>query len=250
MREAAARRCVAVLGGSFDPVHAGHLALASYFAKWLVPDELRILPAGNPWQKPALGASAEHRVAMARLAFGGLAMPVVIDEQEVRRDTPTYTIDTIRELRQELGGDASIAFIIGADQLQRLDTWKEWRSLFDATHLCVASRPGFNLDAASIPAEVAREFRRREASADQMRGSPHGLTHIATALQFDVAATEIRTLLQAGPQETAKPDAAAQAQLRRLLPDAVLDYIKQHHLYENEWTSKNCKPSSSTPSKT
>jgi nicotinate-nucleotide adenylyltransferase len=214
------RRCVAVLGGSFDPVHAGHVALAAYFAKWLVPDELRILPAGNPWQKQVLTAAPEHRVAMCRLAFTGLAVPVVFDEQEIRRTAQTYTIDTVRALRRELGEETSIAFIIGADQLQRLDTWKEWQSLFDAVHFCVASRPGFDMDAAHIPREVARQFSRREANPAHMRDTPCGLTHIATNLQVEVSATEIRALLQ------------RRMPLQNLLPPAVLDYIKQHHLYE------------------
>jgi nicotinate-nucleotide adenylyltransferase len=215
-------RCVAVLGGSFDPPHKGHVAVARYFANWLMPDEMRILPAGNPWQKQDLGAPAEHRMAMARLAFTGLAMPAVLDDQEIRRTTLTYTIDTMRALRREMGEETSIAFVIGADQLQRLNTWKDWQSLFDVVHFCVASRPGFTMDAAHMPQEIAREFSRREASAAHMRETPHGLTHIATTLQVDVSATEIRALLQ---RRLPLPD---------LLPPAVLDYIKQHHLYEHD----------------
>lgn len=215
------RRCIAVLGGSFDPVHDGHVALGSYFAKLLAPDELRIIPAGNPWQKQGLQATPEHRVAMAALAFRGLAVPVVIDEQEIHRPAQTYTIDTLRALRAELGPEASIAFLIGADQLQQLHTWKEWQHLFDYAHICAASRPGFKIAAGDLPAEVARELLRREGSAVQIRETAKGLAFVANNLAVDISATEIRAALHRGQH----PEA--------LVPAGVLDYIKQHRLYED-----------------
>lgn len=214
-----AARCIALLGGSFDPVHDGHVALARYFATLLAPDELRIVPAGTPWQKGGLHATTGQRVEMLRRAFARFAVPVAIDEQEIRRSGPSYTIDTLRAVRAELGSQVSIAFLIGADQLCKLDTWKDWRQLFEHAHLCAASRPGF--DTAALPTEVAREFARRAATPEQIRNTPHGLACLATSLAIDISATEIRAALQRGE----RPDV--------LLPAAVLDYIKQHHLYEN-----------------
>jgi len=215
-------RCIALLGGSFDPVHNGHLALADYFAILLVPDELRIVPAGNPWQKTGLRATAEQRIEMAARAFERLAVPVTIDRQEILRGGATYTIDTLRSIRAEVGPDASIAFLIGADQLQQLHTWKEWQRLFDYAHICAASRPGFGIDAAQLPVEVSREFSRRVATPEQIRNTPCGLAYVASNLAIDISATEIRAGLQRGEQ----PDS--------LIPAGVLDYIKSHHLYENE----------------
>jgi nicotinate-nucleotide adenylyltransferase len=215
------RRCVTVLGGSFDPVHNGHVALGDYFSKLLIPDELRIVPAGNPWQKNNLQATPEQRVDMLRCAFERQTVPVNIDLQEIRRQAVTYSIDTLRAIRAELGPDASIAFLIGADQLQRLNTWKEWHQLFDCAHICAASRPGFAVDATQMPADVAREFSRRAATPEQLRNTPHGLTCLATNLAVDVSATEIRALLLRGE----RPDS--------LMPPGVLDYIKLHHLYRN-----------------
>ena len=122
----AAPRCIAILGGSFDPVHLGHVALAEHFVGLLQPDELRVIPAGNPWQKHGLQATAQQRVAMVKLAFDQQPVPVVIDEQEIRRATATYTIDTLQALRRTLGNDVSIVFLMGADQLQHLE--KEIRS--------------------------------------------------------------------------------------------------------------------------
>ncbi len=212
-------RCIVVLGGSFDPVHNAHVAVGDLFVRLLCPDELRILPAGNPWQKGALRASPEDRIAMLRRAFAKQPVPVVIDEQEIKRSGTTYTVDTLQALRAEIGPQASIAFIIGADQLQKLNTWKDWRKLFDLAHLCAASRPGFSMDAGHVPAEVAGEFARRAALPEQIRATPHGLTYLAPNLALDISATEIRDALQAGKQ----PD--------WLIPPGVLDYIKLHHLY-------------------
>lgn len=216
-----ASRCIAVLGGSFDPVHNGHVALAGYFARLLVPDEMRIIPAGQPWQKQGLQTAPEHRVAMARIAFRHLPVPVAIDEQEIRRSGATYSIDTLRALRQELGPDASISFVMGADQLQKLQTWKNWQALFELAHLCAASRPGYGLDDAMIAPEVAREFARRAATPEQIRSTPKGLTYVATNLAVDISATQIRAALDQG------------ADVASLIPAGVLDYIQQHHLYRN-----------------
>ncbi len=213
------QRCVAVLGGSFDPVHEGHVALADYFIHWLTPDELRLLPAGNPWQKNGLQADAMHRVEMLRLAFGDQSVPVTIDDREIAREGATYTIDTLRELRAELGGHTSIAFLLGADQLKKLHTWKDWPGLFDYAHLCAASRPGFAIDSAQLAPEVAREFSRRTATPEQMRSTPNGLCCLASNLAIDISATEIRAALQEGSRPS------------QLAP-RVLDYIQQNQLYE------------------
>jgi nicotinate-nucleotide adenylyltransferase len=215
-------RCIAVLGGSFDPVHNGHLALADYFAKLLIPDELRVVPTGNPWQKGGLNATSEQRVEMVAHAFKRLAVPVTIDQQEILRGGATYTIDTLCAIRAEVGPNVSIAFLVGADQLQQLHTWKEWQRLFDYAHVCAASRPGFDINVAQLPAEVSREFARRSATPEQIRNTPCGLAYVAGNLAVDISATEIRAALQRGEQ----PDS--------LIPAGVLDYIKSHHLYENE----------------
>ena len=213
--------CVAILGGSFDPVHNGHVALAEHFVQLFAPDVLRIVPAGNPWQKGDLQASAEDRIEMLHRAFDLALVPVMIDRQEIRRDSGSYTIDSLRTIRAELGAETSLLLLIGADQLQHLDTWKEWRRLFDYAHICAASRPGFGLDAAQVSAAVGAEFARRAGSVDQLRNSAHGLTYLAADLAVDISATEIRAALHDGK----RPDSLA--------PRGVLDYIQQHHLYQS-----------------
>lgn len=211
-------RSILILGGSFDPVHNGHVALAEYFIRALGPDELRIIPAGNPWQKPPLRASADERVRMLELAFAEMPVPVVIDRQEIERDGPSYAIDTLTKLRAEAGPDAALIFLIGADQLRQLHTWREWRRLFELAHLCAASRPGHGIE--ELPEEVRQEFMPRLANPEQLKSRPHGLTLLAADLQLDISSTAIRDALrQLRPSDLP-------------MPPQVLDYIHCQHLYQ------------------
>jgi nicotinate-nucleotide adenylyltransferase len=220
---AAARSCVALLGGSFDPVHHGHVALAGLFIDLLHPDELRILPAGRPWQKASgLQAGDADRIAMLELAFAGTR--VTIDTREVRRATPTYTVETLRELRAELGPEASIVFLMGADQLGNLDSWRDWEYLFDLANFGVAARPGYRLDAAALPAAVAGVLAARRATPEQVRDSAAGRVCVAESLAVDISATQVRAALRATQDRG--------IDIRALLAPQVLDYIQQHNLYK------------------
>jgi nicotinate-nucleotide adenylyltransferase len=218
--------CVALLGGSFDPVHRGHVALAGLFTQLLAPDELRIMPAGRPWQKAAgLQASDADRVAMLELAFENAGFSVAIDTREIERQTPTYTVETLRELRAELGPDTSIVFLMGADQLQKLDTWRDWESLFDLANFGVAARPGYSLVEAGLPPAVAAELARRKAAPDDVRATPAGRVCLAHTLAVDISATRVREALRAGAQPGIDISAC--------LAPQVLDYIQQHNLYKS-----------------
>lgn len=213
--------CIILLGGSFDPVHNGHIAVAAFFCELFQAEGLRIIPTGNPWQKKRLHASAEQRLEMVRLAFSGRSLPVTIDSQEIVRQGPTYTIDTLRSLRSELGDKTSLVLVIGADQLQQFDTWREWQHLFDYAHICVAARPGFSFFDSKLPQAIINEFSRRSGTPDQIRNSPNGLTYLAHELAFDISATEIRVAVQRGQ----KPDS--------LVPAEVLDYIEKNNIYKD-----------------
>jgi len=214
----------ALLGGSYDPVHRGHVALGEYFANLLQVDQLRVIPTGLPWQKATLKASAQQRADMVALAFAGRPFSVAVDMQEIARGAqglPTYSIDTLRQIRAELGPQASISFLMGADQLQRLDTWHEWQALFSYAHFCVAARPGYDIATAGLPPVVAEAFSSRLGTPEQIRNTPHGLTYLAQDFAVDISATRIRAALQRGE----KADS--------LIPPLVLDYIEQHNLYKS-----------------
>jgi nicotinate-nucleotide adenylyltransferase len=213
------RPCILLLGGSFDPVHHGHVALAKLFSEIFQPDQLRIIPSGNPWQKSGLIASAAQRLDMLHLAFQGqMSVPVLFDTQEIeraRQHQASYTIDTLRNLRSVYGSDACLIFLIGADQLANLQSWHAWQQLFDYAHICAASRPGITLgDNLAL-----KEFQRRSQSAATIREHASGYCLLTQDLEIDISATQIRAELKQGTYNTT------------LVPELVLDYIQQHQLY-------------------
>lgn len=247
-------RRVGVLGGTFDPIHNGHLALARRFSEVLQLTDLILLPAGQPWQKAGV-SSAPHRLAMTRAAAGALNLPgvsIAVATDEIEHDGPTYTVDTLRRWREREGADASLSLLIGADQLVRLDTWHDWQQLFDYAHICAATRPGF--DPSAVSPTVAATIAARAASADVLRSTPAGRLLIDTALAFDVSATDIRAQLGKQLDErkrlanhaasTAARAASRDATARSTadgtdtgpesqVPAPVWDYIVQHHLYQS-----------------
>jgi len=228
---ASAKHCVALLGGSFDPVHHGHVALARLFCDLLHPDVLRVLPA-KPWQKSSLQASDEARVAMLELAFkelGDSGLQVVIDQREIARGISSYTVETLRGLREELGPEASIVFLMGADQLQNLSSWREWQQLFVLANIGVAARPGYTLQQEALPPAVASALAPRLAPPEHLRTTPAGLVCLAQTLAVDISATAVRALLH----KEGEPGRDATSSVNSLVPPVVLDYIQQHHLYKN-----------------
>ena len=211
--------CIVLLGGSFDPVHNGHVALARHFCLRFHTRNLHIIPAGNSWQKPPFHATATERVEMLRLAFASNDMSVFIDRREIKRPGETYSIDTVKEIRQETGPDTPILFIIGSDQLIQLNTWKEWKSLFNYVHICAAARPGFSLEENPLHHEVEQEFISRLAIPEKIEITPFGLTYLANDLAINVSSSQTRTALT--------DDEIA----RILLPEKVLAYIQEQRLY-------------------
>jgi nicotinate-nucleotide adenylyltransferase len=215
---------IGLLGGSFDPVHAAHLAMADAFARALSLDEVRFLPASRPWQKDALAASAQDREAMLAAALAVHRAPYgryTVDRRELARGGRTYTIDTLIELRETLGPVVPLVFLIGADQLLHLDTWRDWTHLWEHAHLAAVTRPGFDL--ADIPDDVRRAWFARAGDAAALHAAPAGRSFVVEDLALDVSATDIRALLAAGRDR----DPA----VVRLVPPPVLDYIRTNHLY-------------------
>lgn len=190
-------RRIGLFGGSFDPVHNAHLALARQALQELPLDELRWMPAGRPWQKARTLTPADAREAMLRLAIAG-ETHYVLDRRELEREGPSYTLDTVREL-QAGQPDASWFLIIGQDQYAGLHTWFGFEELLRRVTLAVAQRPdaAVNVDA-------------------RVRGAPR----VALALPpMDITATDIRARVAAG------------LDIDTLVPPAVAHYIHQHRLY-------------------
>ncbi|MBI1965720.1 MAG: nicotinate-nucleotide adenylyltransferase [Betaproteobacteria bacterium] len=212
---------IGVLGGTFDPVHYGHLRLAEELAGALKLDEVRFIPSGTPPHRSAPRVSPEHRLEMARLATAGNAR-FKVDERESRRAGPGYTFDTLSELRVEAGGARPLALLVGADAFLEFATWHRWHELFGLAHVVVAHRPGFPVERWSerMPQPLAREYSARLMQQPlSIHLSPAGGIAVVAFTALDISATAIRDMLRAG------------ASPRYLLPGAVLDYIQARRLY-------------------
>ena len=207
-----------LLGGTFDPVHRAHLALARAAMSGLGLAGVRWIPSGQPGHRGRPGAAVQDRLSMLELALRGESR-FELDRADALAPRPTYTVDTLARLRGELGAKRPLAFIIGADQLLALDTWREWQSLFAATHFAVAERPGYRLDKARLPPAVARELATR--SAVSIGAEAAGKIVRFAMPPMAVSATAIRE----GAARGCPPE--------DMLPAAVLDYIRTHHLYRN-----------------
>lgn len=202
---------IGLYGGSFDPVHNAHLALARCALVTLKLDEVHWIPAGRPWQK-ASGPDARRLAdGLDRAAMVGLAIEgedrFVLNTTEVDRDGPSYTIDTVRELQDSLA-DAQVFLVIGQDQYSRLHTWRAWRELLERVTLAVAARGGSTLQA---PAELA--------------AVPHRARMLPMP-RMDISSTAIRAHLAQG--------GAAADLVPALVPEAVARYIDQHRLYAGD----------------
>lgn len=212
-----ASAAIGLLGGSFDPIHNGHLQLARDALKHLPLQEVRFIPAAQPWQKGPLTA-AEHRAQMVRLAIADEPR-FALDMHEIERGGVTYTIDTLHALRSQLP-DRPLVFIMGSDQFVRFETWRGWKEIADAAHIAVAQRAG----AALSPSPTLHARRDEPASLTSKTG---GSLVEFEMTPSDASATEVRRLLN-------EPPSAEKAQrLSAMVPQTVLDYIHQHHLYRN-----------------
>lgn len=191
---------IGLLGGSFDPVHHAHLSLARTALATLKLDQVQLIPAGQPWQRPPLGASPQDRLHMIRLAIGqdaGLSVNTV----EIDRTGPTYTIETL----ESLPAGPDYFWILGADQLVNFCTWRRWQEIVSRVQLVVAQRPGSDLIA---PPELA----------SWMEAHDKRLIHLPFE-PLDISANEIR-------KRTAQAESTAD-----FLPEAVGQYITARGLY-------------------
>lgn len=210
---------IGILGGTFDPIHYGHLRLAEELAQQLGLAEVRFIPTGRPWHRGSPGATPAQRQEMTRLGIAGNAR-FVLDGREVGEEAPGYTVETLRELREELGRDQPLCLLLGADAFLGLPSWHRWRELFELAHVAVAHRPGFSLVAADMDAGLRAETDRRMSSAlPDLRLSPAGRVVSCAITPLDISATAIRAQVKAGRSP------------RYLLPDVVLDYIQTQKLY-------------------
>jgi nicotinate-nucleotide adenylyltransferase len=213
-----------ILGGTFDPVHCAHLRLAEEAAEALALERVRWIPSGTPGHRAAPQTPGTHRLEMVRLAIVGNPR-FEVDAAEAESATPGFTLDTLGRLRAEIGPSRPLVFLIGADQLLALHTWKRWRDLFDLAHFAVGARPGYSLSTEALAPEVAAEVRQREAGADGLAAAPAGRIATFAMTPLAISASDIRGRLASGRS------------VRYLLPREVLAYIEANTLYGEERSS-------------
>lgn len=209
------RKTLGIFGGTFDPIHIGHLRMALEIKQQLRLDEMRLLPCYLPPHRPSPGATAGERVAMLQLALQDCA-ELVIDERELQRTNPSYTYDTLCELRAELGEETSICLCMGMDSFATLDSWHNWDKLLPLAHIVVVARPGWFLPESGAVADLlAAQHNSAAVIAQQAAG---GIVLMEQRL-LPISATDIRAQVKAGNSP------------QFLVPDRVWDYIRRHQLY-------------------
>lgn len=209
---------IGVFGGTFDPIHFGHLRLAEEMAEGLGLSQVRFTPAGQPPHRGTPRTAATHRLEMVRCAIVGNPR-FEVDAREVERPDPSYTVDTLTALRAELGNEQPLWLLLGTDAFAGLPGWHQWRQLFALANIVVATRPDTaGIQTGNLPEELKQELSQRQVQNGSATG-PAGAVILQNMTALDISATRIRATL------------ARQNSARYLLPDAVLDYIHQHQLY-------------------
>lgn len=208
---------IALYGGTFDPIHYGHLKPVEALAKQVALQQVTIMPNNVPPHRPQPRADSQQRKAMVQLAIAGNPL-FKLDDRELQRETPSYTVETLEQLRAEIGSEQPLAFIVGQDSLLSLQRWHRWETLLTLCHLLVCQRPGY-----SVSMETAEEQQWLDAhqtlSVEQLHTQPAGKIYLAQTPMYDISATAIRQRLE---QHLPCDD---------LIPPTVEEFIRQHHLY-------------------
>ncbi len=209
----------ALYGGTFDPIHYGHLKPVEALATLAGLNNVTLLPNNVPPHRPQPEASPAQRVEMIRLAIAGNPL-FDLDLREMQRDTPSFTVDTLAELRQERGSHQPLAFIIGQDSLLTLHQWHRWQDLLSLCHLLVCQRPGYRRE---MPTPEQQRWLEQHLAErpEELHQQPAGKVFLADTPPISISATGIREGLHQG-----RPDAA-------LLPPSVSEFIMREGLYRN-----------------
>lgn len=218
-----ARKRIAVFGGTFDPVHIGHLRSALEVVEELELEQLRLMPNADPPHRARPAVDASQRLRLLQLAVAN-EPALVIDERELQRRQTSWTIDSLLSLRQELGPQVALYFVLGQDTFQGLPGWHRWQEILEHCHLLVLQRPDM---AVSWPQQLQELVDRCQAACWREVDAAAGNIFFLQQTPLPVSATDIRQRLAAGKN------------VRFLLPEASLHYIHTHGLYRSCPTEEN-----------
>lgn len=217
-------KTIGLFGGTFDPIHQGHVRMAQEFKTRLQLDEMHLLPCHLPPHKERPARSSAQRLAMVELALAGRS-DLQVDARELNRQQASYTIDTLAEIRQQRGEHVSLCWCVGMDSLVNLNRWHRWRELLDYAHLLVAARPGWTLP---VEGEVAEWLAQQRIERSDLAQRSGGGVVIETLSLMDVSSTSLRATL-AQRQENALKNTKIDEQLCA----GVYDYIERQQLYQD-----------------
>lgn len=208
-----------VFGGTFDPVHLGHLNSAQELAQVMGYQRLILMPCGDAYHKGGNTSSAKHRLAMLNLAVQEINKSpagtiLQVDDRETRRQGATYTVDTLQALRDELGPDAHLVWVMGTDAAQGLHQWHDWQRMFELANIIVVARNGEVFHPTHVwPASHVEDIK-------QFKGQSHGVYHTVCLTPVDISSSDIRLALQSSKS------------VENHVPQTILNYVEQHGLYQ------------------
>lgn len=209
-------RVIAVMGGTFDPVHNGHLRSALELKQMLALDEVHLVPCHQTPHRSQPGRSSQQRLAMLQRALED-EPGLCVDDRELRLDQPSYSALTLESLRQEFGPKVSLCWVLGVDAFAHFTRWHRWQDILQLANLIVLTRPGFELDTDSPEAQLWSD---RQGSLTGLHQQAAGaIVPVRLPSQLEISATYIRQQLEQG------------CSVRYLLPDSVIDYIHANKLY-------------------
>lgn len=222
---------IAIFGGTFDPIHNGHIRTAEHIAKWLNLKEIVLLPAHIPPHKNAPITSALQRVEMVKLAIKDKSI-FNIDCRELKRDKPSYTVDTLKEYREEYPNHR-LFFVIGMDSLLTFDKWYHWQKILQLCHLAVISRPG--IEDKKFPPPIQHILDNHLMNISEINDKDSGGIFINREINVDVSSTEIRKQLQNGKRHINNSDngtcSDSEIYLQKFVSSEVLKFINKNKLY-------------------
>ena len=209
---------IGIYGGTFDPVHYGHLRPAIDVYSELGLSEVRLIPTGVPAHRDLPMASSEQRFQMLLLAIDNVA-GLSIDDREIQRDGPSYMIDTIRSLQAEFPNE-KFCLIVGMDAFIGFESWRDWKTIVELVNIVITYRPNFDINSIA-ESDLKKYIHGAETkNKDEFLASPGGHCFFCPVTQLDISATKIRALVKKG------------SVLNFLLPDAVIAYLQQNQIYQ------------------
>lgn len=208
---------IGILGGTFDPIHCGHLRIALDALQMLGLQELRLMPCQQSPLRGQPNVTGEQRLAMLEAAIVGES-GLVADARELQREGPSFSVDTLQTLREDYP-DTPLCLIVGMDAFIDFAQWKDWRNIFSLAHVVVVQRPGSELQFNDVA--LQQEFEQRHCQqVSELAKDMAGKIFLLEATRLEISATQVRALVAAGNSA------------RYLLPDIVWQYIQQHRLYQ------------------